>query len=193
MDEQEHSATPEPPERPEAPTSPQPAVTSPATAPTAGTPPPRRRGETVKKALTSRGAGWVVATAMTGAVVALAVVLATAPASIAVQPVGAIRSFTVGPAAFGGPVCMQVPAKALTPAQFKKGQGPVTSWVVVPAPNWVFVPGGAVHGQVPANGAIRSGLIGPGCLWVLPGRYVQIPAPAGSPREVSPSASPSAS
>src|SRR5215471_5727449 len=103
MDEQEHSATPEsperpePPKRPEAPTSPQPAVTSPATAPTAGTPPPRRRGETVKKALTSRGAGWVVATAMTGAVVALAVVLATAPPSIAVQPVGAARSFVVGP------------------------------------------------------------------------------------------------
>jgi len=166
-------------------------VTSPATAPTAGTPPPRRRGETVKKALTSRGAGWVVATAMTGAVVALAVVLATAPPSIAVQPVGA-RSITIGPA-FGGPVCMQVPAKALTPAQIKKGQGPVTSWVVVPAPNGVFVPGGAVHGQVPANGAIRSGLIGPGCLRVLPGRYFQIPAPAGSPQEVSPSASPSAS
>ena len=190
MDEQEHSATPEPPERPEAPTSPQPAATAPATAPAAG-PPPRRRGGTVKKALTSRGAGWVVATAMTGAVVALAVVLATAPPSIAVQPVGAFRSITVGPA-FGGPVCMQVPAKALTPAQIK-GQGPVTSWVVVPAPNRVFVPGGAVHVQVPANGAIRSGLIGPGCLWVLPGRYVQIPAPAGSPQEVSPSASPSPS
>jgi len=190
MDEQEHSATPEPPERPEAPTSPQPAATTSVTAPAAAPSEPRRRGGTVKKALTSRGAGWVVATAMTGAVVALSVVLATAPPSIAVQPVGA-RSITIGPA-FGGPVCMQVPAKALTPAQIK-GQGPVTSWVVVPAPNQVFVPGGAVHGQVPANGAIRSGLIGPGCLRVLPGRYVQIPAPAGSPREVSPSASPSAS
>jgi len=190
MDEQEHSATPEPPERPEAPTSPQPAATTSVTAPAAAPSEPRRRGGTVKKALTSRGAGWVVATAMTGAVVALSVVLATAPPSIAVQPVGA-RSISIGPA-FGGPVCMQVPAKALTPAQIK-GQGPVTSWVVVPAPNQVFVPGGAVHGQVPANGAIRSRLIGPGCLWVLPGRYVQIPAPAGSPQEVSPSASPSAS
>jgi len=183
MDEHEHSATPGPPERQEAPTSPQPGVTPPATAPAAGQPEPRRRGGAVRKALTSRGAGWVVATAMTGAVVALAVVLATAPPSVFAQRVGAVRSITLGPA-FGGPVCVQVPAKTLTPAQIK-GQGPVTSWVLVPA--------GAVHVQVPANGPFRVGLIAPGCLRVLPGRYVQIPAPAGSRQPVSPSASPSAS
>jgi hypothetical protein len=183
MDEQEHSATPEPPERPEAPTSPQPAVTPPLAAPAAEQPEPRRRGGAVRKALTSRGAGWVVATAMTGAVVALAVVLATAPPSVFAQRVGAVRSITLGPA-FGGPVCVQVPAKALTPAQIK-GQGPVTNWVLVPA--------AGVRAEVPANGSFRVSLIGPGCLRVLPGRFVQIPAPAGSPRQVSPSASPSAS
>jgi hypothetical protein len=183
MDEEEHSATPEPPERPEAPTSPQPAVTPPAAAPAAEQQEPRRRGGAVRKALTSRGAGWVVATAMTGAVVALAVVLATAPRAVFAQRVGAVRSITLGPA-FGGPVCVQVPANTLTPAQ-TKGQGPVTNWVVVPA--------GAVHAQVPAKARFRISLLAPGCLGVLPGRYVQIPAPTGSPQQVLPSASPSAS
>jgi hypothetical protein len=191
MDEQEHSATPEPPERPEAPTSPQPAVTPPVAAPAAEQPEPRRRGGAVRKALTSRGAGWVVATAMTGAVVALAVVLATAPPSVFAQRVGAVRSITLGPA-FGGPVCVQVPAKTLTPAQIK-GQGPVTSWVLVPAAtDWVFVSGGAVHARISANGAVPARRLAPGCLRALP-RFFPAPAPAASTQPASPSASPSAS
>src|SRR5262252_5404424 len=138
MNEQEHSATPEPPERPgpgeppehpEAPTSPQPAATTPVTAPAAAQPEPRRRGETVKRALTSRGAGWVVATAMTGAVVALAVVLATAPPSIAVQPVGAARSFVVGPP-IAGPACLRGPSQVLIPAKLR-GQARIQ--IVTPA------------------------------------------------------------
>jgi hypothetical protein len=183
MDEQEHSATPEPPDRPGAPEPPQPAVTSPVTAPAAGQPERRRRGETARKALTSRGAGWVVATAMTGAVVALAVVLATASPAVVVRPVGAARSFVFGPP-FGGPLCLQVPAKALTPAQIRV-HGPASVWVLVPA--------AGVRAQVPANAQIPARLLAPACLRFPPGRVVQIPAPAGSPRSSSPSPSPSAS
>src|SRR5579862_5488845 len=50
-----------------------------------------RRGDGVREALTSRGAGWVAAAAMTGAVVGLSVAMATssAPTVVVQQPEGA--------------------------------------------------------------------------------------------------------
>jgi hypothetical protein len=198
MDEQENPAAPGPPGRPGPAESPESGATVPVTAPTAG-PPESRRGEGVRRALTSRGAGWVVATAMTGAVVALSVVLATqSPALVVGQ--GVARSVVLGPAfggpPFGGPACLQVPANARASVSLHKGQveivTPGGSWVLAPASVHVVAPGGMV--EVPANGKIPARLLAPGCMMWLPGgRVVQIPAPAASPRSSLVSPSPSAS
>lgn len=82
MDEPVHPAEPEPTGPPA------PGVTSPNTVPAAEQPERRRRAETVRKALVSRVAGWVVAAVLAGAVVALSIVLATGSATPVVQRVG---------------------------------------------------------------------------------------------------------
>jgi hypothetical protein len=105
-------------------------------------PPPRSRGASVRRVITSRGAGWVVATAMTGAVVALSVVLATSPAGVA-GPVavrlapGAMRTIHLGPAG----VQVVSPGKIAGPARVQvigpgmAVSGPVATWVA--GPQWV--------------------------------------------------------
>ncbi len=109
MDEQEHSAGPEPQS---------PSVTSPGEAPAAGQPERPRRGETIRKALISRGAGWVVAAALAGAVVALSVVLATASPTTVVLPVGAARPALLGPAG-AGPARQEVPGGLPAPPHLR--------------------------------------------------------------------------
>ena len=92
MDEQEHPAGAEA-AGPSAP-----GATPPVAEPAIPQPERRRRGEGARKALTSRGAGWVAAAILAGAIVALSVVLATASSTTVLQPAGAVRSFRVIPA-----------------------------------------------------------------------------------------------
>src|SRR5215813_14101976 len=107
VDEQEHPAGAEASE-PSAAGAP-PPVTEP------GIPrPERRRGEGARKALTSRGAGWVAAAILAGAVVALSVVLATTSSTTALPP-GAVRSFRIVAAGGGGEI-VSLPGNAPLPA-----------------------------------------------------------------------------
>ena len=116
MDEQEHPAGAEPTG------ASAPGATPPVTEPAIARPERRRRGEGARKALTSRGAGWVVAAVLAGAVVALSVVLATASSTTVLQPVGAARSFRFVTAG-GRTVIVSVPPNARLR----------TSWVQIPA------------------------------------------------------------
>ena len=97
MDEQEHPA------EAEAAGASAEGATPPVTEPAIPRPERRRRGEGARKALTSRGAGWVAAAVLAGAVVALSVVLATAPSTTVLQP-GAARSFRFVPAGGGAEI-----------------------------------------------------------------------------------------
>jgi hypothetical protein len=130
----------------------QPSQPAPAPAP-----PPRSRGASVRRVVTSRSAGWVVATAMTGAVVALSVVLATSPGGVtgpvAVQLApGAMRTIHIGPAG----IQVLRPGKVAGPARIQvispgmAVSGPVATWVA--APQWVTVgPAGRVVVTSPAG------------------------------------------
>jgi hypothetical protein len=147
MDEQEHSGGQEPAEPQQSAGSQQPAEspapggTSPITMPAAGLPQQRHRGVAVRKALTSRGAGWVVAAVLAGAVVALSVVLATSPSGVAVQvPLRAVGPVSIGP---GG-----IPAFYGPPGSIRLHMGAVrvgSNWVEVIGPGQVqkVGPGGA--------------------------------------------------
>ena len=165
MDEHEHSAdsgpseAPEDAESPESPESPEDAeasVTSPMTGPAGEQPGRRRRAEHARKVLTSRGAGWVVATALAGAVVALSVILATASPA------------TVVPVRLAGPAFLR-PAVAgpvhLLPASAQQVQAP--PGVQVPA--WVII--GRPAGQ------LRVHMLAPACR-VHAGAQVQLPTGA---------------
>jgi hypothetical protein len=134
----------------------QPAQPAPAPAP-----PARSRGASVRRVVTSRSAGWVVATAMTGAVVALSVVLATSPAGVA-GPVavrlapGAMRTIHLSPAG----VQVVSPCKIVGPARVQVTvpgmavSGPVATWVA--APQWMTVgPAGRVVVTSP-GGILRA-------------------------------------
>jgi hypothetical protein len=158
MDEQEHPAGAEGP-GPSA-LGATPPVTEPAIPR-----PELRRGEGARKALTSRGAGWVVAAILAGAVVAFSVVLATASSTTVLRSAGAIRSFRLAPAGSGpqivalppnvppGSVRVQIPANA-PPASVRValpavvlpagGQVHAGRWVQVPARMWIQVPAGVV-------------------------------------------------
>ena len=171
MDEQEHSAEPGPTESPE---SPEASATSPMTAP-AGEQPGRGRAERARKVLTSRGAGWVVATALAGAVVALSVVLATgSPATVVPVRVAVPGPGFLGPAAVS-PV--QVPSSGAVRVQLPPGmRSQVPGWVVSggPVPGmrsqvrvWVISRGPA--GQRSVN------LVAPACQ-APAGAQVQLPA-----------------
>jgi hypothetical protein len=134
VDEQEHPAGPEP-------SGPSPSsVTSPITEPAIAQPERHRRGKAVRKALSSRGAGWVVAAVLAGAVVTLSVILAAASTTAVLQPVGAVRSFRVVPAG-ARPAIVSLPPNGPLPAGVR-AQGPAGRWVQVPARVWVQVPAG---------------------------------------------------
>ena len=105
MDEQEHPAEAEAPGASAA------GATPPVTEPAIPRPERRRRGEGARKALTSRGAGWVAAAVLAGAVVALSVVLATAPSDDGAADGGAARSFRFVPAG-GGAEIVSLPPNA---------------------------------------------------------------------------------
>jgi hypothetical protein len=161
MDEQEHSAEPAPPASPapsESPDSLEASATSPMTAP-AGEQPGRGRAEHARQVLTSRGAGWVVATALAGAVVALSVILATAsPAAVVAE-----RVFVAGPG-LRGPAAVspiQLPSGAVR-VQLPPGmRSQVHGWVISRGP----------AGQVSVH------LLAPACRGPA-GAQVQLPAGA---------------
>jgi hypothetical protein len=187
VDEQEHPAGAEG-EEPSAAGAP-PPVTEPAIP----RPEQRRRGEGARKALTSRGAGWVAAAILAGAVVALSVVLATGSSTTVLQPVGAARSFRLVPGA-GGAEIVPFPANAPASRVQIRANGPLrTSWVEVPAnaplrASWVEVPANAPPGGIsvtlPAGarpGGVRvevPAVVVPvrGQAQVPPGRWVEVPA-----------------
>ncbi|HEV3067175.1 MAG TPA: hypothetical protein VGY50_04980, partial [Streptosporangiaceae bacterium] len=158
MDEQEHSVNPETPDTPDGaqapgtPAAPASGPATPATGPAAG-PGRERRADGVREALTSRGAGWAVAAAMTGAVVGLSVAMATSSSpTVVVQPDGAAGLRGTPPGAARAPVPggavsaqsparlrIQAPARAQVPmrlrAQIPAGlplQAPVRLRVQVP-------------------------------------------------------------
>ena len=191
MDEQEHPAEAEPTgaSAPDA----TPPVTEQAIAP----PERRRRGEGARKALTSRGAGWVVAAVLAGAAVALSVVLATASSTPVLQPAGAARSFRFVTAG-GRTMIVSFPpgARVQVPANAPLRR----SWVEVPAnaqPGSVTIvgpagaPPGAVRVQVPAVVLPAGGNARPGRWVQVPARvWVQVPARVVAP---APAASPAKS
>lgn len=169
MDEQEHPAGQEP-------SGPQePSTTSPITTPAAGRPERHRRGAAARKALTSRAAGWVVATALAGAVVALSVVLATgsSPSVVAVRgPFPGMGSVVIGPGGlppFGSPrqvrvhmgvvqtgpggVRVVLPAKVAVPFP-----GGVT--VVGPDLSWASGPGPGAGRVMSPFGTVIAGTVG---------------------------------
>jgi hypothetical protein len=177
VDEQEHPAGAEPTG------ASAPGATPPVTEPAVTRPERRRRGEGARKALSSRGAGWVVA-----AVLALSVVLATASSTSVLQPADAVRSFRFVTAG-GRTMIVSLPpsARVQVPAN-----APLrTSWVQVPAnaplrTSWVEVPANAQPGSVtivgPAGappGALRvqvPAVVLPAGGNARPGRWVQVPA-----------------
>jgi hypothetical protein len=174
VDEQEHPAGAEG-EEPSAAGAP-PPVTEPAIP----RPEQRRRGEGARKALTSRGAGWVAAAILAGAVVALSVVLATGSSTTVLQPVGAARSFRLVPGA-GGAEIVPFPANAPASRVQIRANGPLrTSWVEVPA----NAPPGGISVTLPAGarpGGVRvevPAVVVPvrGQAQVPPGRWVEVPA-----------------
>jgi hypothetical protein len=182
VDEQEHPAGAEPTG------ASAPGATPPVTEPAIARPERRRRGEGARKALSSRGAGWVVAAVLAGAVVALSVVLATASSTSVLQPAGAARSFRFGTAG-GRTMIVSFPpgARLQVPANARLR----TSWVEVPAnaqPGSVTIvgpangPPGAVRVQVPAVVLPAGGNARPGRWVQVPARvWVQVPARVVAP------------
>jgi hypothetical protein len=161
VDEQEHSAGPEPSQAPAS------GATSPPTMPAAGQP-GRSRGQAVGKALTSRAAGWVVAAVLLGAVVALSVVQATAPAPSVVAVLGPLH--TMGSVMFGpGEPPGQVQRRIVGPVPTGPGWMAVTgpggaSWVAVP-PGQIRMsirPGGKIVSEVVPFGIPAGKVLGPG-------------------------------
>ena len=188
MDEQEHPAEAEPTG------ASAPDATPPVTEPAIPGPERHRRGEGARKALTSRGAGWVTAAVLAGAVVALSVVLATAPSTTVLQPAGAARSFRFGTAG-GRTMIVSFPpgARVQVPANAPLRR----SWVEVPAGAQrgsvtIVGPAGAPPGApgvqvpavvLPAGGNARPGrwVQVPARVWVQVPAGVVAPAPAASP------------
>jgi len=200
VDEHEHPAGPEAPGPSAAGAAPavtEPAVTEPAVTEQVIPPERRRRGEGARKALTSRGAGWVVAAILAGAVVALSVVLATASSTVVLQPAGAarVRFFPAGgrteilPPVPNGPVSwVQIPANA-PPGSVRveiPANAPPGISVTLPA----NAPPGAVRVQAPAvilpvgrRAQVRPGpwIEVPARVWIQVPAGVVSPAPAASP------------
>jgi hypothetical protein len=133
--------------------------------PAAGQPQQGHRGAAVRRALTSRGAGWVVAAALAGAVVALSVVLATSPSGVAVRvPLRAVGPVSIGP---GG-----VPAFYGAPRNMR-----MHGWNIISiAPGQVQMAGPGAQVVAP-NGAVSWRVVSPG---VSPGPFAgRLPSPFG--------------
>ena len=173
MDEQEHPA------EAEAAGAFAEGATPPVAEPAIRGPEQRRRDEGAWKALTSRGAGWVAAAVLAGAVVALSAVLVTAPSTTVLQ-LGAARSFRVVSGGRAGivslPPNVQVPASRV---QIAANAPPLSVSIVGPA----TVRGGNVRVEVPANappGGLRvevpAVVLPAGRVQVRPGRWVEVPA-----------------
>ena len=153
--------------------------------PAAGQRERRRRMEGVQRVVTSRGAGWVVAAALTGAVVGLAVNLATAPGPIVVpagfQLAGQGRAIVGGPAGPGwtivgpgsvyagpgGPVSQAVPNGPAAGRNFT---------YVMPGAACVVRPGGVsiklspgARANFKAVAPARIQAVAPGRVWVKGG------------------------
>jgi hypothetical protein len=163
VDEQEHSAGREPAQ------APAPGATSPATVPVAGQP-QRRRAQAVRKGLTSRAAGWVVAAVLLGAVVALSVVLATGTTQsvVAVRgPFGAMGPVFYGPGVPPGAVRQRFAVSVPAGPGWAVVAGPAgASWVAVP-PGKIRMgvrPGGMIVSQVVPFGLPPRQVLGPGKL-----------------------------
>jgi hypothetical protein len=171
VDEQEHPAGAE------APGPSAPDATPPVTEPAIAGPERRRRGEGAREALTSRGAGWVAAAVLAGAVVALSVVLATGSPATVLQ-VGAAR---LVPAGGRTEIVSLVPNGPLRASWVQiHGNAPSGSVTIVgPA----AVQPGSVRVALPANappGGLRVEVpvvvLPAGRAQVPAGRWVQVPA-----------------
>ena len=172
MDEQEHPA------EAEAAGASAEGATPPVAEPAIPGPEWRRRDEGARKALTSRGAGWVAAAVLAGAVVALSAVLVTAPSTTVLQ-LGAARSF--GVVSGGGAGIVSLPPYAPLRASWVQIHGnapPGSVTIVGPA---VVRPGG-LRVEVPANappGGLRvevpAVVLPAGRVQVRLGRWVEVP------------------
>jgi hypothetical protein len=133
--------------------------------PAAGQSQQRHRGAAMRKALTSRGAGWVVAAVLAGAVVALSVVLATSPSAVAVEvPLRAVGPVSIGP---GG-----VPAFYGAPGSIRMHRWNIIS--IAPGQVQMAGPGAQV---VAPNGAVSWRVVRPGG---PPGPFAgRLPSPFG--------------
>lgn len=191
MDEQEQTAGPDP--------DPVSAETTQVTGPAAG-PERDHRADGVREALTSRGAGWAVAAAMTGAVVGLSVAMATSSApTVVIQPEGALRGIPAGGvrvAVPGGGVQAQSPVRlrlraparlrAQVPAALPR-QSPARLRLQVPvrAPRRLQVVAPAAGTLMPAPRAVPgarlpAATLPPGAL--VPGALAQRALPPGALR-----------
>jgi hypothetical protein len=137
----------------------------------------------VRGALASRAAGWVVAVALAGAVVALSAVLAASPQGLQVQALAGPAGITAIPGtAVQVPVAVTGPGRAqirvVRPALLPRAicaihSGPGSFRVVLPAgpgqPGQVIVVGpGAVR--------VKPGTVKPGPFTVRPGTVTLAPA-----------------
>jgi hypothetical protein len=136
------------PEQPEPGVPPDPAPADAASSQPAAPPPPTR-AHRLRGALASRAAGWVVAVALAGAVVALSAVLATSPRGLQVQALAGPGIITAIPApavrvpsAVTGPGQVHVVPPGLVP-------GVICARLSGPRPFWVVRPAGP--GQAPAR------------------------------------------
>jgi hypothetical protein len=114
-------------------------------------------------AITSRGAGWFVASVLAGATTALSILVAAGPSTTVVQPLGAVRAAV--PAGPGGVIYGKGQPIGISPGElpvrqkvFIGGPGGAAS---VCAGGMVGVPGGMV-GVPGGPGAIQSWFFSPG-------------------------------
>jgi hypothetical protein len=141
-------------------------VTGPAAGPGAGAglelaagPGRDRRADGFREALTSRGAGWAVAAAMTGVVVGLSVAMATSSPTVVVQPeslagrggtpLGALRA-----AVPGGAVRALPPVRLRLIPPGARAQVPAGGPLQAPARLRLVAPG--ARAQVPAGGPLQA-------------------------------------
>jgi hypothetical protein len=161
VDEQEQTASPDP--------DPVSAETTQVTGPAAG-PERDHRADGVREALTSRGAGWAVAAAMTGAVVGLSVAMATSSApTVVIQPEGMLRGIPAGG------------ARIAVPGGGVQAQSPVRLRLRAPARLRAQVPAGLPL-QSPARLRLQVPVRAPRRLQVVaPAAGTLIPAPRAVP------------
>ena len=135
------------------------------------------RADGVREALTSRGAGWAVAAAMTGAVVGLSVAMATSSApTVVIQPEGLLRGIPAGG------------ARVAVPGGGVQAQSPVRLRLRAPARLRAQVPA-ALPRQSPARLRLQVPVQAPRRLQVVgPAAGTPIPAPRAVPGAQLPAA-----